>query len=737
MKATPHTRGWRNSAFEAGTSRLQQPFQSIDLMGMYSVLERNLRLILAITVTFIILGYVYLQSLPPEYSAHASVILDTREEQITPAQEVISNLNVTSAVLAGEIITIRSNVLIGRVVDRLDLTNNPEFDPRVPRWPGLWPFFKRFLTGREPSHEVAKRLPDSVLRSWVVDALRQRIAVEQVGVSYVIAIRVDSENPELAAEIANAVTEEYIDSLLDTKAVATQRVNAWLAERLNELSVQVEEADDAVVDFKAKMIDDAGGSEETINQLLAELNTRLVASTTDRADSEIRLQQVESLLADGGLDAVGDVLTSPLLETLQQELAVITANRAQLESSLGPRHPDMVRISAQISDINNSIDGELSRRVEELRSNVRVTGNREIALRDQILVVSEQADKLSKDSVRLGQLERTAEATRLVYENFLTRFKETRAQADFQTPEARVIATAVTPVVPSGPKKTLFLLSTMIMGLAAAIGFVFLRNLVRSPVSTPSELRELTNLPNLAVLPFVGSAFKDKNAWLKTELAAEQGSPYLERVKAIRTELFNVGQGQQPKVIMITSSVPDEGKTSLSCTLAKVLIQPKKSVLIIDADLRRPDIRQALDMPKHGGCLVDFLEGKIKQQNLIQRSESLGLDVIAPCRSADNASDLLASPVLLGLITRVSQKYDMIVINATPVLHLSDTLLLAGMSDATLLAVKCDSTSSKVVTESLHRLQKAKDANVVGTVLTMVRRSHSKSTELDMFNYEY
>ncbi|MGK7755137.1 polysaccharide biosynthesis tyrosine autokinase [Roseovarius sp. C03] len=434
---------------------------------------------------------------------------------------------------------------------------------------------------------------------------------------------------------------------------------------------------------------------------------------------------------------MGDVLTSPLLETLQQDLAEFAATRAQLQSSLGPRHPDMIRISAQISDIDRSIEGELRRRVEELRSNVRITGNRETALRDQIQIVSEQADKLSKDSVRLGQLERSAAATRLVYENFLTRFKETKAQADFQTPEARVIGTAVTPVVPSGPKKTLFLLSTMIMGLAAAIGFVFLRNLVRSPVSNSSELRALTNLPNLAVLPYVRSAFKDKNAWLRHELVAEQGSPYLERVKAIRTELFNVDHGDQPKVIMITSSVPDEGKTSLSCTLAKVLIQPRKSVLLIDADLRRPDIRQALDMPKDGSCLVDFLEGKIKQQNLIQRSELLGIDVIAPCRSTDKASDLLSSPALSGLITRVSQKYDMIVINATPILHLSDTLLLAGLSDATLLAVKCDSTSSKVVTESLHRLEKAKDANVVGTVLTMVRRSHSKGTELDMFNYEY
>ena len=713
-----------------------QPFQSMDLLGIYSVLRVNLRLIAAITMAFVIGMFVYLQTLPPIYTAYAQVILDTREERVTPAQEVISNLNVTSSVVAGEIITIRSNILVGKVVDDMGLVDQPEFDPRVPRRESPLAMLKRILRNGERPHEVAARLPEETLRSWVVDAVRRKLSVSQLGVSYAIGISVENKNPKLAADIANAVAASYIDSQLETKMQATLRANSWLGDRLTELSAQVEEADAAVVNFKAQMIDNAGGSEESINQLLAELNTKLVGSSTERADAEVRLSQVEALEVSGGLSSVADVLTSPLLETLQRQHAELAASKAQMASILGRKHPDMIRISAQMRDIERSINTELRRRVEEMRSDVSVTRNRETALRRQIDVVSERADSLSKDSVRLGQLERTAEATRLVYENFLARYKETSAQADFQTPEARVIGKATVPVVPSGPKKTMLMLAAAILGLAGAIAFVFIRNLIRSPITTAEELRGVTGLPTLASLPYVGGLLRDKD-WLRKVLNSAGSSSYLERVRSIRTHLFDASRNRKPKVIMITSSVPNEGKTSLCCVLAKVLKQQKKSVLLIDADLRRPDIRTALDIPSTDSCLVEYLEKGTKIQDLVMRSELLGVDVIAPSHPAENAADLLASPNLSGLVMRMSTKYDVIVLNSPPVLHLSDSLLLGKLADVALLAVKCHETPARVVSDSLDRMRKAGGGVVVGTILTMVRRSHAAKSELEMYSYEY
>ncbi|TMM51055.1 GumC family protein [Sulfitobacter sabulilitoris] len=718
-----------------GTGEGHNAIHSIDLMYLFSVLRSNARLIALTTFASLVAMFVYLQFVPPVFTAYSQVILDTRKERVTPVEEVVSNLDVSQSVMAGEVITIRSNVLIGEVVDRLDLVDAPEFDPRLPRPESVVSYLKRIARGGEKPHVIAARLPFDTLRSWVIGAVRRDLGVSQIGVSYGIGISFRSTNPKLAAEIANAVADQYIESQLDAKMAATLRANAWLSDRLLELSDQVETADREVVDFKANMIEIANGSEVSINQLLAELNTKLVGSSTERADAEVRLSQVEMLEQAGGLGAVADVVTSPLLETLQRQRAELAAAQAQLASTLGRKHPEMIRISAQLGDIDRSIEDELRRRLEAMRSDVIVTRNREDALSEQIAVVSQRADSLAKASVRLSQLERTAQATRLVYENFLSRFKETSAQADFQTPEARVIGYASVPVVPSGPRKTIFMLSAMVLGMSAAIAFIFLRNLVHAPVSTTDELRAISQKPNVATVPYVrtfGKSFK----WLRKELTGKSRTNYMDHVRAIRTHLFDVARTRTPRIVVVTSSVPNEGKTSLSCALAKVMIQPKKSVLLIDADLRRPDIRKALELPSEGNCLASYLQGGEKLKDLTVHSDVLGADVITPCRATQDPTNLLLSPLFEGLLNRMSSQYDYIVVNAPPVLNLADSVLLAKQADATLFAVQCGKTRASVARDALRRLEEG-GVNVAGTVLTMVRRKDAASREVDMYSYGY
>ncbi len=722
------------TAFSSGVT--QQPFQSFDALGLLSILRINLKVIAAITALCVVGMYIYLLTLPPTYTAYSQVILDTREERAAPVQEVVSNLTVTNSVIAGEIVTIRSNSLVGQIVDNLQLVDHPAFDPRLPRGESLFSAAKRLLRGGQKPHEFAAQLPEETLRSWVIQDVRRKLSVSQIGVSYAIGISFEGNDPKLVSDIANAVANNYIDSQLETKMQATLRANSWLGDRLTELSRQVEDADAAVVDFQERMIDTAGGSEDSINQLLAELNTKLVGSSTDRADAEVRLRQVEGLEADGGLQSLGDVLTSPLLEALNRQRAELEASRARMASTLGRRHPDMIRISAQITDIDRSIGTELRRRVEEMKSEVSVTRNREEALREQIEAVSLRAESLSKDSVRLGQLERAAEATRLVYENFLARYKETSAQSDFQTPEARVIGVAAVPTVPSGPRKTMFMVAAAVIGFSGAIALVFLRNLIRAPITTGDELRAVTGLPTVAVLPFVGRIFGNKN-WLMNELTEGVGSSYLERVRAIQTHLFDASDDRPPKVILVTSSVPNEGKTSLCCMLAKVLGQRKKSVLLFDADLRRPDVRSALQMDSDNNCLISYLEKDTNYRDLAVRSDLLQADVISPSRPTENAANLLASQYFSGLFGRLSSKYDVIVVNAPPVLHLSDSILLEKLADATLLAVKYNATPTKVIKESLRRLRKSEEESLVGTVLTMVRHSSSRVGDLDTYRHHY
>ncbi|WP_282169655.1 GumC family protein [Ruegeria atlantica] len=710
-------------------------YQSIDVMYLFSILRVNARLISAAAIGCAVAMFIYLLFVPPTYTAYSQIILDTREESVSPVEEVVSDLNLNSSVLAGEVVTMRSNVLIGQVVDELGLLEHPRYDPRQQRSEGLFGRAKRLLRGDDPPHVVAARLPEETLRSWIISAVRDNLSVTQIGVSYVIGVSFQSTDPVLAADITNAIANRYINSQLDSKMDATLRANSWLSDRLAELSVQLEAADAAVVEFKAEMIEIADGNEESISQLLAELNTKLVGSSTERADAEVRLSQVKALQNLDGLRAVSDVVTSPLLETLTQQRTELTTNQAQLASTLGRRHPDMVRISAQIANIDRSIDTELRRRIEEMRGDVIVTTNRENALRSQIAVVSERADSLAKASVRLGQLERAANANRLVYENFLSRFKETSAQADFQLPEARIIGQAEVPSVPSGPRKTLHMIAAFVFGLSAATAFVFLRNLARSPVNTADELEALTQRRNLALIPYVRH-FGSKYRWLRQELSGVEKSQFMENVRTIRTSLFGLGKSRQPKVIMITSSVPAEGKSSLCCALARAISTSKTSVLLLDADLRHPDVRKTLDLPSDGPCLVEYLNGNAKIKDLPIRSDLAGVDVISPSSETASAADLLSSNLFAGLLSRVSARYDVIIVNAPPVLYLSDAILLTKHADTTLVAVRSGKTPAKVVLSSIARLEE-NGQPVFGTVMTMVRRQDAAARDLGSYSYKY
>lgn len=706
----------------------------VDLVYLFDVLRGNVRVVAAITAVCLVAMFIYLQSVTPVYTAFSQIIIDTRQERVTPVEEVISSLNVSNPVVAGEVVTINSNVLIGAVVDQLDLTNHPEFDPRVPRSEGIVSYLKRTFRGQEPFHVRAQSLSQDTIRSIVITDLRRKLDVQQIGVSYAIGIRFDSTDPQLAADVTNAVADAYIAGQLATKQEATLRANSWLADRIEELSRQVEEADAAVVDFRIKMTEEAGGGEETTNQLLAELNTRLVETSADRADAEVRYRLVERLMETDGLSAVADVVTSPLLETLQRQHSELTSRKAELASTLARRHPEIIRVSAQIEDVERSIEEELKRRIEAMRSDVSVTRNREAALQEQIDAVSDRSEKLSIASVRLNQLERAAEATRLVYQNFLARYKETSAQGDYQRPEARVIGQATVPLVPSYPRKTLSMVLAGVLGLSLGIAFVFLRNVLTTPVRSSEELRNATNLPLLALLPYVRAA--GRYNWLHRELESDRASPFMEGINLIRTKLFEISHGTPPRIVMVTSSNAGEGKSSLCFALVRSLSKAGTSVALLDADLRRSDTARALRLSNQGACLVDYLKGKGNFKDLVAHSDLLDADVVAPRHNTHDAADLIASSKISGLITRLSARADVVIINAPPVLNLTDALLLSHYADATVFAVQSGRVSVKMVKGTLERLNEA-DANVVGTVMTQVRRKDVAGREVYGYSYEY
>ncbi|MEY8120856.1 CpsD/CapB family tyrosine-protein kinase, partial [Falsihalocynthiibacter sp. BN13B15] len=222
----------------------------------------------------------------------------------------------------------------------------------------------------------------------------------------------------------------------------------------------------------------------------------------------------------------------------------------------------------------------------------------------------------------------------------------------------------------------------------------------------------------------------------RKELSAGGSSNYMEHVRGIRTALFDISRSKKPKIILVTSSAPNEGKTSLCCALGRILNNSGKNVLLIDADLRRPDLRSVLQLKQEAQCLSKYLNGEAVEKNLVIHSDIINADVISPVQPSHDAAELLLSPRLGTLLSFMSKKYDHIIINAPPVMHLADALVLAHRADATLFTVRCNKTRTKTVRNAIRRLKDG-DANIVGTVLTMVRRSDLAAREADLYSNTY
>lgn len=690
----------------------------VDFGYIVSVLRRDRWLILGLTVAAVLVTFILVQRIAPAYTSSAQVLLETRQERVLSSDQVVSNLNATPAVIAGEVELIRSSMLIGRVVDALNLTEHPDYDPRVERDTGLLRSAVRSVRGLTGGG-AAESMSEDDIRAATIARLQRDITASQVGVSFAIRISAKASSPRLAADIANTVAEQYVEALLSVKREATERATGWLQARIAELERQVEEADRAAVTFRAEMTEEFGGDAEATEQLLSDLNSRYIATRIEHSDAAFRYEMVQSLYERQGFDAVADIVSSPLLETLVQQRSELLRQRAEIAQSLGDRSRRLVGVTAQIEDLERSIEAELLRQIESLRSQMEIATNREASLLAAMQEIQERKANVSAANVTLEQLERSADALRETYSTTLARFMETAAQTDIQLPDAQIISQARPPSSPSEPRVPLLLALAAFFGLSAGVGASFVREALNKTVRSADALRALTNLPIISAVPFVPDMRRERS-WFIKEINDSAQSPFMEAVRSIRVKLFDLRSTNRPKTLSITSSVAAEGKTTTSLMLAHTLAKKWVAVLVIHADLRRSVGCSAIGADPEGGCLVDFLEGKTQLADAIQHLPDFGFDIMLPLRPVKNPGDLITSDKFSEiLLPTVSKHYDLVIIDTAPVLAAPDALFLSSHADDTLMIVQSNRTAAKSVQEALRRLDEA-GASLFGTVMTQV-----------------
>jgi len=664
-------------------------------------------------VASLIGGATVLERIPPEYTAYAELMLNNRQTRVVDIESVVGDLGTPDAA-DNELRVLTSQRLLQKVVDRLRLDRDPEFNPAL-RAPGTLTRGRAALAAQLPGSPLgdliapAPPIADPMLRAErerleIIETFRRALKITGVPRTRALTIGVTSTDPAKAALIANTLADLYIDDQLEEKFEATRRASAWLTERIGELKTKLETSEAAIEAFKAEQtLGDGQGADLTMQQI-AELNTELISARATRAEAEARVSQIQRRVRQGGIDAAANVVSSELVLALRKELSELVRQEAELSARYGDKHPRMVKVRAEIADARGAISAEVGKVIEGLRNDAAVARAREQALTRSLSELEDKSVVLARASVELRQLEREAEADRLIYQNFLNRLRETTEQEDLQAADARLLSAATPPLTPSAPSAKKVLVVSGVLGLALGFGLIVLLERVDRSFRSAAEIEEATGLPVLAALPERPS--RHRRALLEHVIKRPNGA-LAEAVRSLRTALalgLGLGTGAAgPKVVMVTSALPGEGKSTTALLLAQMAAQANRKAIVVDCDLRRPSVQRTFGLGRRPG-LTAVLDGALTEADAILHDQATGIDVLASPQPEATAAERLSAPAFEALIGDLRQRYDLVVLDTPPILAVSDAAVVGRVADRALFCVRWADTARGAVQQGLARL---------------------------------
>jgi capsular exopolysaccharide synthesis family protein len=703
------------------------PEDALDLHHIFGILRRRANIILGCAVLGTMLATVWVFQLTPRYTAEATVMLDTRRNQITDLTSMIAGLSGDQAAVRSEIEILKSRALAEKVANKLNIDEWPEYNYTLTK-PGFFDALLNPLTWIANALRSLTTTPAASVqneeartrerKAAEVGGLMSMIEITNDGRSYLIKIHAQSTNRQAAALIANTYVDFYLLDQVEAKFDATKRASAWLNDQLTDLREKVRESERAVELFKEQNnLSEAKGT--SLNeQQLSELNSQLIIAAAERAQKETSLGQLQSQIRAGSIDSAA-VLDSPLVEKLRSDEAELMHKKAELSTRYQPSHPTMVNLQSQIDEINRKITDEASKTVRGLQGDVNAARAKEASLKGTLAGIQQKTTEEGKLDVPLRELQREADANKLLYESFLSRFKQTSTEQDIQQADARLVSSALAPRFPSFPKKGVLIgfsfLGSIFVGVAAAFLLERLDNGFRSS----EQVEKLLGVPTLGLVPGVVRQELPQDVVVKRPT-----SQYSEAIRSIRTALRYSDVDNPPKVVLITSSLAGEGKTVFSCSLARSVARSGGKALLVDCDLRRPSVAKLLGVDGEPGMLDIFSEnGNI--DSIIRVDAESGMHYIPSKGGTANPQDLLGSQQMRSFLERMSTRYDLIVLDAPPVLAVSDPIILSHFVDATIYLVRWEKTPRPIVTGAM-KLLRTNGGSVAGVVLSRVNsRKHA------------
>lgn len=722
----------------------QLPDDEIDLREIWRIVAKYRWTIIIFTLLVVTTVAFANLLMRPVYQSTATIELNPDTDLVRLDNVEGQNWRPFDEIAKTQINVIKSESVAAAVLDRLNLWDDPELSGKITQRGvmngvnrlkslvlGKDGFIRKWLPSpQDGSDNVTHGVnlnPEDVARRTTLGRFAERLSVEPIRQSFLIEVSFQSFGRQVAADVANAVIEEYQRLSSQRKLGSTAGARAFLDEQIAEIQGKLETSEKELTEFARKNgIVDLEDSDNVLNERLAELYSQLTSVQGDRIEAETLYRQAQA----GDIDAMPAVLDRSLIDELKNEYVTMQAEYFRLSQVFKDTYPKVQQLKAQMAQIEAALDSETRKVIRSLKLEFTQLAEKEKML--ATAVEQQKADLLDiKDrSIQYNILKREWETNRELYSGLLEKKKEVGVAAGIERSNISVVDHAAVPIHPAKPRKTRNVAMAGVLGLFGGLGLAFLLGYLDNTFRLTEDMERILHVPGLGVIPKIeGRESMDRNH-IGVLSIVNRSHEVSEAVRTIRTSLMFSSAGGAPKRILITSATSEEGKSTFASNLAVTMAQNGASVLLINADLRRPVLHEIFNIPAEPG-LSDYLVGANKK--VVYRTAVEGL-VIIPCGVIPpHPTELVGSIQMNELLRKVSDEFDHVIIEAPPILGLADSLVLSSHVDGVVLMVASGTTSKDAVRDAVKRLRTI-HAPLLGTVLNMV---DTKSHEYGYYSRYY
>jgi polysaccharide biosynthesis transport protein len=628
-----------------------------------------------------------------------------------------------------EVKILQSDLLALQVIKELNLDRQPEFGGKSP----VSPLPSSLDLAPDPLEADPSRT------SSLLGSFKGRLTISLIPNSRIMSVRFRDSDPQTAQNVVNKLMGDYQENNYKTRFNNTMQVSDWLGQQLVDLQMKVETSQEKLVRYqKEHEILGIDEKQNITTAKLDELNKALTLAESERMDKQAFYHLVESGDPDAIASSAGAIegeggggqSASPLLESLRAKQADLRIQVADLNTQFGPSYPKLAQLNNQLAEIDAQLKTEMTKIASKVKGQYTTALGREELLAQALEKQKQAANKLNESAIEYSLLKRDLETNRQLYEGLLEKLKEAGISEGLKSNNFQIVNSARVPTYPVEPNVPRNLGFAFVLGLTSGVGLAFLLEGLDNTVRTTEQAQAISGLPPLGMIPLGSKTAREGAASKRLMLASSNEAVELithvrpqsqmaESYRALRTSLLLSHLGAPPKVIMVTSALPQEGKSTTSINCAVVLAQKGVRVLLIDCDLRRPSIHKTLGMGPRSG-LSNVLTGSITLKQAITVAPTLpNLDVLPAGTPPPNPAELLASTNMRDVLAELRDKYDHIVLDTPPTLSVTDAVVLSPRADAIVLVIRSGSTTKQALRRSRDILMQV-NARVSGVLLNAV-----------------